>query len=104
MFESSLRCSGGGLVQLRVIEDALHLVLHRAAVEQGEHLVDDGETAVDEVAQGLRAVAAQHGADDPGDLLLDDALDRIAVEGEVLEGEAALGGEAGAATGDDEVE
>src|SRR5205085_7021589 len=76
----------------------------RAAVEEGEHLVDDGEAAVDEVAQRLRVVAAQHRADDARDLLLDDALDGIPVEREVLQGEAALRGEAGAAPGDDEVE
>src|SRR6201993_4024864 len=104
MSESSLSCSGGGLIQSRVIEDALHLLLHRAAVEQGEHLVDDGKAAVDEVGRRLRVVASQHGADRAGDLLLDDALDGVAVEGEVLEREPTLRGEAGAATGDDEVE
>src|SRR6266853_6784573 len=101
MVRSSLSGSGGGLTGVGGVEDALQLLLQGATVEQGEQLVDDGETAVDQVAQRLWVVPAEDRCHHPGDLLLDEPLHRVAVEGEVLDGEARLRGEAGvAARGD----
>src|ERR1700694_285825 len=82
---------GSGRVHVLInrldVKPPLQLALHGAMVQHRQQLVGERQAAVDEVAKRLGVVAVEHRLDDARQLIGDESLYRVAVDGEGFDAE-----------------